>query len=46
MLPPIEQYAGRREQIIRHSRDRFGRRRAVVEDKIERFMQARVDERD
>jgi hypothetical protein len=27
MLPPIEQYAGRREQIIRHSRDRFGRRR-------------------
>ena len=46
MLPPIEQYAGRREQIIRHSRDRFGRRRAVVEDKIERFMQARADERD
>jgi len=46
MLPPIEQYAGRREQIIRHSRDRFGRRRAVVEDKIERFMQAQADERD
>ena len=38
MLPPVENFAGRREQIIRHSRDRFGRRRAVVEEKIERFM--------
>ena len=39
MLPPIGNFAGRREQIIRHSRDRFGRQRSVVEDKIERFMQ-------
>lgn len=39
-LPPIEGCRGRRENLIRHCRTRFATPRAVVEDKLERWMGA------
>ena len=37
-LPPLGRDYGRRENIIRHSREKFATRRAVVEDRIKRWI--------
>jgi DNA helicase HerA-like ATPase len=37
MLPPVENWAGRRETLIRQSRERFAIRRIVIEDKLRRW---------
>ena len=37
-LPPIENYHGRREQIVRSSRQRFSTPHLLVEDRIKRWM--------
>jgi hypothetical protein len=38
MHPPIEERYGRRDFLVRHSRERFGTKREVVEEKIGRWM--------
>jgi len=38
MLPPLGHCYGRKEKLIRHSRERFAAPRAVVEDKIQRWL--------
>ena len=38
MLPPMENHVGRREKLIARSRERFAVRRAVIEDKLNRWM--------
>ena len=38
MLPPLENYTGRREVIIAHSRERFAVQRRVIEAKLEQWM--------
>jgi hypothetical protein len=38
MLPPIVNWCGRRENIIRRSRQKYATPRAIVEDKISRWM--------
>ena len=37
-LPPFGRRYGRRENLIRRSREKYGTKRQVVEDKIERWM--------
>lgn len=41
MLPPLEKRIGRKDKLIRHSRQRFAMRRAVIEDKLNRWMKPR-----
>jgi hypothetical protein len=41
MFPPMENRVGRRDKLIAHSRERFGTRRSVIEDKLERWMKPR-----
>jgi hypothetical protein len=38
MLPPLENRIGRKGKLIARSRERFSTPRAVVEDKINRWM--------
>jgi hypothetical protein len=38
MLPPLENRIGRKEKLIARSRERFAVRRAVIEDKLNRWM--------
>jgi len=38
MLPPLQNRVGRKDRLIRQSRERFSSPRAVVEGKIERWM--------
>ncbi len=38
LMPPIEINHGRREKLIKRSRERFATKRAVVEDKLERWL--------
>ena len=38
MLPPLENRVGRKEKLITTSRERFAMRRAVIEDKLNRWM--------
>lgn len=38
MLPPMENRIGRKDKLIARSRERFGIRRAVIEDKLKRWM--------
>ncbi len=38
MLPPLENRIGRKEKLIARSRERFAVRRAVIEDKLHRWM--------
>ena len=38
MLPPIETHIGRRDKLIALSRERFAMPRAVIEDKLKRWM--------
>ena len=38
MLPPLESRIGRRGKLIARSRERFATRRAVIEDKLNRWM--------
>jgi hypothetical protein len=38
MLPPLENRIGRKEKLIARSRGRFAVRRAVIEDKLDRWM--------
>src|ERR1035437_5179208 len=38
MLPPLENRVGRNEKLIARSRERFAVRRAVIEDKLNRWM--------
>lgn len=37
-LPPLDAYAGRRENLLRQSRERYGRPREMVEGKIRRWL--------
>ena len=37
-LPPFGRKYGRRENLIRRSREKYGTKRSVVEDKVERWM--------
>ncbi|MCH7666512.1 MAG: type IV secretion system DNA-binding domain-containing protein [Acidobacteria bacterium] len=39
-LPPLDTYSGQRESLIRRSRERYGRPRASVEEKIARRLRA------
>jgi hypothetical protein len=38
MLPPLENRIGRREKLVALSRQRFATPRAVIEDKLKRWM--------
>ena len=38
MLPPLENWTGRKDKLIALSRQRFAMRRAVVDDKMKRWM--------
>jgi hypothetical protein len=38
MLPPLENRIGRKEKLIARSRERFAVPRAVIEDKLNRWM--------
>jgi hypothetical protein len=38
MLPPLENRIGRKEKLIARSRERFAVRRALIEDKLKRWM--------
>jgi DNA helicase HerA-like ATPase len=38
MLPPIETHLGRSEKLIARSRERFGTKRKVIENKLSRWM--------
>lgn len=38
MLPPLENRIGRKDRLIARSRERFGLSRAVIEDKLRRWM--------
>jgi type IV secretory pathway TraG/TraD family ATPase VirD4 len=38
-LPPFGNHTGRREKLVRHSRQRFALRRVVIEAKLDRWMQ-------
>jgi hypothetical protein len=38
MLPPLENRIGRKEKLVARSRERFAVRRAVIEDKLNRWM--------
>src|ERR1017187_2006099 len=38
MLPPLEKRIGRKEKLVARSRERFAVRRAVIEDKLNRWM--------
>jgi hypothetical protein len=38
MLPPLENRIGRKDKLIARSRERFAVRRAVIEDKLNRWM--------
>jgi len=38
MLPPLENKIGRKDKLIAHSRERFATPRAIVEDKLNRWM--------
>jgi hypothetical protein len=40
MLPPLDHPIGRKEKLIARSRERFAVRRAVIEDKLNRWMAA------
>jgi hypothetical protein len=40
MLPPLENRIGRKEKLIRRSRERFAIPRAVIEDKLNRWMKS------
>ena len=41
MLPPLENRIGRKDKLIRHSRQRFAVLRAVIEGKLNRWMKPR-----
>jgi len=43
MLPPVQHRTGRKDKLIAHSRDRFTRPRAAVEQHIARWMAAKGD---
>jgi len=38
MLPPLENRIGRRDKLVALSRERFATPRAVIEDKLKRWM--------
>ena len=38
MLPPLENRIGRRDKLVALSRERFATPRAVIEDKLSRWM--------
>ena len=38
MLPPLENRIGRKEKLVARSRERFGTRRPIIEDKLNRWM--------
>jgi hypothetical protein len=38
MLPPVENRIGRKDKLIARSREQFGTPRAVIEDKLNRWM--------
>lgn len=38
MLPPLENRIGRKNKLIRRSRERFSMKRSVIEDKLRRWM--------
>jgi hypothetical protein len=40
MLPPLENRVGRKDKLIARSRERFAVKRAVIEDKLSRWMAA------
>jgi hypothetical protein len=40
MLPPLENRIGRKDKLIARSRERFAVKRAVIEDKLSRWMAA------
>ena len=40
LMPPIETHSGRRAKLIQRSRERFATKRAVVEDKLARWLRS------
>jgi energy-coupling factor transporter ATP-binding protein EcfA2 len=44
MLPPLENRIGRRDKLVALSRERFATPRAVIEDKLKRWMDSKCSE--
>jgi hypothetical protein len=40
-LPPLDAFVGKRDNVIRQSRERYGRERQVVEAKIGRWLRVK-----
>jgi hypothetical protein len=45
MLPPLENRIGRKEKLIAQSRERFAMKRTTIEDKLNRWMKLRLDDK-
>jgi hypothetical protein len=45
MLPPLENRVGRKDKLIRHSRERFATPRAKIDDKLKRWMASMISSR-